>query len=63
MSTSRRVFGLIIVFFFILCSLMEVYLQYHAIDMGGKTYHRIAFFGWMILANLEMMSWKSAELT
>ena len=51
----RKVFGLLAAALFIGFSLMEVYLMATTNDLGMKTFHRVGFFGWIILANLEFL--------
>ena len=49
-------FGFLVSALFIGFSLMEVYLMANSTDMGEKTFHRVGFFGWIILANIELLS-------
>lgn len=50
-----KLFSVLAALFFILAGVLELYLQSTTQDYGMKTFHRVGFFGWLILANLEFI--------
>jgi hypothetical protein len=61
MSPGRKIFSVVMALFFLAAAVMELFMQMGTEDSGMRTFHRVGFFGFLILSSLEWIWMKVSE--